>query len=101
MKRHTCSINNAVPRQHLARLGLLLGLFMLFSQTTAFGQNTGFTYQGRLTDGGTAANGNYDLQFQLFDSLSGGTQIGSTQTLNVVAVSAGTGAGGKHRWRGE
>src|SRR5205807_10279948 len=44
-------------------------------------------YQGRLTDGGTAANGNYDLQFALFDSPSGGTQIGSTQTLNTVAVS--------------
>jgi hypothetical protein len=52
-------------------------------------QTASFTYQGRLTDGGTAANGNYDLQFALFDSLSGGAQVGSTLTLNTVAVSNG------------
>src|SRR5712664_3436414 len=64
-------------------------LLVLLSPSGAFAQTTGFTYQGRLTDGGTAANGNYDLQFALFDSLSGGTQIGSTQTLNTVAVTGG------------
>src|SRR5436190_6586041 len=57
--------------------------------TSAFAQISGFTYQGRLTDGGTAANGIYDLQFALFDSASGGTQIGSTQTINTVAVNNG------------
>jgi endosialidase-like protein len=67
----------------LALLSVSLGAI------SAQGQTTSFTYQGRLTDGGTAANGNYDLQFALFDSLSGGTQVGSTQTLNTVAVSNG------------
>ena len=62
---------------------------ILFGAAVAFGQASSFTYQGRLTDGGTAANGNYDLQFALFDSASGGTQIASTQTLNTVAVSNG------------
>src|SRR5436853_1135993 len=62
---------------------------LLFSAPVIFAQSSSFTYQGRLTDGGTAANGNYDLQFALFDSLSGGTQIGSTQTFNTVAVSNG------------
>src|SRR5438094_9203236 len=57
--------------------------------TNAAAQTTSFTYQGRLTDGGTAANGNYDLQFALWDSASGGTQIGSTQAINTVAVSNG------------
>src|SRR5260370_7259974 len=64
-------------------------LAFLLAATAAFAQSSGFTYQGRLTDGGTAANGNYDLQFALWDSLSGGTRIGSTQTLNTVAVSNG------------
>src|SRR5438132_14021379 len=64
-------------------------LAILFSPSSVVAQASSFTYQGRLTDGGTAANGNYDLQFALFDSLSGGTQIGSTQTLNTVAVSNG------------
>jgi hypothetical protein len=62
---------------------------MFLATSAALAQTTGFTYQGRLTDGGTSANGNYDLQFALFDSLSGGTQVGSTQTLNTVAVNNG------------
>src|SRR6266480_2035334 len=64
-------------------------LAFLLTATSAFAQTSSFTYQGRLTDGGTAANGNYDLQFALFDSASGGTQIGSTQTFNTVSVSNG------------
>src|SRR5437762_8794310 len=65
-------------------------LVFVLSCCSAFNaQTTSFTYQGRLTDGGTAANGNYDLQFALFDSLSGGAQVGSTQTINTVAVSNG------------
>ena len=57
--------------------------------TTAAAQTTGFTYQGRLADSGTPVNGNYDLQFALWNSLSGGGQVGSTQTINTVAVSNG------------
>jgi hypothetical protein len=57
--------------------------------TTARAQTSSFVYQGRLSDGGTAANGNYDLQFALWDNLSGGSQIGSPQTVNAVAVSNG------------
>src|SRR5438552_3022033 len=64
-------------------------LAFILAATSAFAQTSGFTYQGRLTDSGTAANGNYDLQFALWDSASGGTQIGSTQTLNTVAVTGG------------
>jgi hypothetical protein len=64
-------------------------LAFLLAATAAFAQSSSFTYQGRLTDGGTSANGNYDFQFALWDSLSGGTQVGSTQTVNTVAVSNG------------
>src|SRR6266446_4014332 len=73
------------------RVALALGFVLIFlcvSKVEAQ-QTTLFTYQGRLTDGGTPANGNYDLQFALFDSLSGGAQVGSTQTINTVAVSNG------------
>src|SRR5437870_6131802 len=76
------------PEIATRRVALLLMLFALCT-ITAFAQTSSFTYQGRLTDGGTAANGNYDLQFVLFDSLSGGAQVGSTQTINTVAVSNG------------
>src|SRR5947209_16097521 len=68
---------------------LAVALLIGFGAAVAFAQTSSFTYQGRLTDGGTAANGNYDLQFALFDSLSGGAQVGSTQTLSTVAVSNG------------
>lgn len=63
---------------------------ILFGAGAVCAQTTSFTYQGRLTDGGGPANGNYDLQFALFDSLSGGTQIGSTQTLSNMAISGGS-----------
>jgi endosialidase-like protein len=61
---------------------------ILASATFVFGQATSFTYQGRLNDGGTPANGNYDLEFRLFDVQSGGTALATQQQLNV-AVSAG------------
>jgi len=37
---------------------------------------TSFTYQGRLTDGGSDANGNYDLEFRLYEDPDGTTQVG-------------------------
>ena len=39
---------------------------------------TGFTYQGQLKDGGTPVDGPCDLQFSLWDALSGEAKIGST-----------------------
>jgi hypothetical protein len=79
------------PRTHFSHLLALTAalLSILLTASAAVGQSTSFTYQGRLTDGGTAANGNYDLQFGLWDSASGGTQIGSTLTLSTVPVSNG------------
>jgi hypothetical protein len=56
---------------------------------SALAQTPSFTYQGKLTDGGSPANGSYDLQFALFDSSSGGTQIGSTLTRAATSVSSG------------
>lgn len=66
---------------------VVLAIALTASATSA--QTSSFSYQGRLADGGTPANGNYDLQFALWDSLSGGSQVGSTQTVNTVAVSSG------------
>jgi hypothetical protein len=73
------------------RLGYLvvaLIAIVLVSPTQAFAQTTSFTYQGRFVDGGTAANGVYDMQFKLFDSSSVGTgnQLGPTITNGAVAV---------------
>jgi len=50
---------------------------------------TAFTYQGRLTDGGSPASGTYDLRFILYDADSGGSQVGNIVTLNDVTVTDG------------
>lgn len=50
---------------------------------------TGFTFQGRLTDAGSPANGVYDLNFYLYDAAAGGSQVGPVQTIGDVTVTAG------------
>ena len=48
---------------------------------------TAFTYQGRLTDGESPADGKYDLLFVLFDSAKGDTRVGSSVVKeNVIVV---------------
>ncbi len=47
------------------------------------------TYQGKLNDGGAAANGNYDFTFKLFSVAAGGTQIGADVFRDDVQVSNG------------
>lgn len=73
--------------KQMAWLSLLL--FTLSAFNAVLAQTTTFTYQGKLTDAGNPANGNYDLQFKLFDALSSGTQQGATLVRNPVAASAG------------
>lgn len=70
---------------------LLLGasvLFFAFSATVNNAQTTEFTYQGKLTDGGQTASGNYDFEFGLFDAETSGTALAVQQRLNV-SVTAG------------
>jgi len=50
---------------------------------------TNFPYQGRLTDGGAPANGEFDIQVLLFNAAVGGTQQGATDTFNNVSVANG------------
>ena len=64
------------------------GLLLAGMQTLA-AQSSIFSYQGQLQDGGNPATGSYDLQFRLFDALASGSQVGSTQTLENVPVTAG------------
>lgn len=66
-----------------------LNVFLSVLCFNTFAQTTAFTYQGRLTDAGNAAAGIYDLQFDLYDALSGGAQVGTTQTVSGVTVTNG------------
>src|SRR6185369_2502874 len=83
------TMKSQVFRSQSWRLFLLTALLLASANSVVLAQTTTFTYQGRLTDGGTPATGSYDLQFALFDSASSGGQIGSTQTVPSVAVSSG------------
>ena len=62
-------------------------IFLIFAALfgitlTAQAQTTAFNFQGRLNDGSSPANGRYDLQFLLYDSLVGGNQVGAIVTKN-------------------
>src|SRR5439155_21224007 len=79
------------PARTASTFGFGLVLLALIMPAAVFAQTTSFTYQGRLTDGGTPANNNYDLQFTLWDAASGGTRQPQpapvTVTRNNVSVS--------------
>jgi len=47
---------------------------------------TAFTYQGRLIDSSTAADGEYDFEFELYDAPFAGGQLGSTIDVNDLDV---------------
>src|SRR5580765_6968039 len=61
---------------NMKNLILIYALILLIT-TAGIAQNYGgFNFQGRLNDGTNPANGSYDLQFKLYDAVSGGNQIG-------------------------
>ncbi|MHC4750092.1 MAG: tail fiber domain-containing protein [Planctomycetota bacterium] len=66
-------------------LGLVVGQASI-SEAEPMG--TAFTYQGRLMDANTPADGLYDLQFTLFDdpNIVIGNQIGSTLDVNDLDI---------------
>ncbi len=69
---------------------LVMCCVFVLAASVLHAQTTAFTYQGSLYVSGSPANGNYDLQFKLFDALSGGTQQGTTVTKSLVPVTDGS-----------
>jgi len=72
----------------LDALALLSAVWIAGIQIAA-GQNTTFTYQGRLQITGSPANGVYDFTFQAFDAPAGGSSLGGTVQVNGVEVTNG------------
>jgi hypothetical protein len=71
---------------------LVLLAFVVFNArlSTVFAQGTAFAYQGRLTDSGSPATGNYDLTFTLYDSTNlPGIIIAGPLSFSAVAISNG------------
>jgi len=67
----------------------LLALSTLNPQLSAAPLGRDFTYQGRLNNGSSPANGSYDLMFTLYDSASGPTVVNLPLTNSATAVSNG------------
>ena len=66
----------------------LFNLMLCLAQSTPLG--TAFTYQGRLIDNGSPANGAYDMRFTLHSASSGAnTQVGGTIQIASVLVTNG------------
>ena len=69
-------------RIFLAALGLgLVGTPSILAQPSAF------TYQGRLTDGGSPASGTYDLRFYIYDG--SGAPVAGPLTNTAIAITNG------------
>lgn len=70
---------------------LIIVMLSLFSSTAFASTNnaTDFTYQGYLTDADGPVTGLCTFQFGLFDAVTSGAQIGTTQTVSNVPVSEG------------
>lgn len=85
----------------LSHIGVLLFVLALFWLRDAAAQEgdslvpelapvtTAFTYQGQLETGGAPVNNTCDMTFALFNALSGGSQVGSTQTVTNITVTNG------------
>ncbi len=74
--------NNAASK--VFRVGVLLMLSLRGSSLP--GQGTAFTYQGQLSDRGSAANGTYDFRFRLAADAQANNLVGSPTVTNGIPV---------------
>ena len=74
------------PRAVVLSMSLVLAAGDLLAQAPL---GTAFTYQGRLADGASPANGPFDFELRLFDAPSGGAAVGAAVVRDDVAVTEG------------
>ena len=68
---------------------LLIAFILCVGSHETFAQGTAFTYQGRLNNGGSPANGSYDLTFTMYATNSGGSVFIGPLTNSAVGVTNG------------
>ena len=71
------------------RLVLRAAIAAALGMGAALAHADSFTYHGRLQDGGTPANGRYDIQLTLYSKQSGGSVLAGPVTLYGVSVANG------------
>ena len=72
-----------------AILSCIATLALCVSLTLAEPLGSAFTYQGRLSDDGSPADGAYDLKFSIYDAPAGGSQVGASLEHADVTVAEG------------
>jgi hypothetical protein len=78
--------HNCIHKHIAASLALASGLAFTVAADTI---GTAITYQGLLSSGGTPANGNYFLRFKVYDAFAGGTQCGTTFSVEPQWITNG------------
>ena len=74
--------------KHNILLPFVVAMFGLFAAIDrSHSQGTAFTYQGRLTDNGNPATGNYDLRFAVYDANTVGNPVFMFTQSTVLPVS--------------
>ncbi|MEO7795339.1 MAG: hypothetical protein ABIV06_11260 [Thermoanaerobaculia bacterium] len=78
------------------QFGILCSLVLAFIHSAAKAENsaefslgTGFNYQGRLQQAGSAAEGRFDFSFELYDAARGGRSFGRIDRLDIVVRAGG------------
>src|SRR5687768_16404240 len=64
----------------------VVGLFLVLGSNNVFAQTTAFTYQGSLNNGASPANGNYDIEIDVFDAAVGGNYFNTITASDVPVV---------------
>lgn len=88
MNKHTFVTTSGVFRHWAVSLAIFSLAASIWAESLDPGRSR-FLYQGRLTSGGTAADGPHEFTFSLFDKSEGGIQVGATVTNMAVAVNGG------------
>lgn len=76
-------------RNHILSAAALLASLAATNALAQVPVDTGWTYQGKLNDGGTPATGTYDMRFSLFQDDQGTLPIGPVLDLPGVTVAGG------------
>ncbi len=71
----------------IALMGIIICAFS--AARLAQAQTTAFTYQGRLLQGGSPANGKFDIKFTGFNAATNGQVVANTVTNSAIVVNSG------------
>lgn len=83
-------LNKGLTWISVLKHSILACCILAFTAPCFQAQTSVFSYQGSVSVSGSPANGSFDMQFKLFDALSGGVQQGTTNSLNGVTVTNGS-----------